>query len=313
MRRRTLLLGMSAATAGGLAVKAGVASAAERTVLSSTKNSTLAARAVTPYVPEPGQAPGPVRTVARHDYSFARDGRALPTRVWYPVGPVPYPVVLFNHGLHSQPDDYASLLVSWALSGLIVAAPRYPHTALGTSRFNAYDLVNQPQDASEVLSRIVERNTARGPLRGRVDTARLAAAGHSGGGITTAGLFSAHRDERLRAGILIAGTDFLGTPFTGPAAALLLVHGRRDTTVRYAAARTVFEAVPWSRAMLSVTEGGHQIDAAAFPAVSATTAAFLRWSLYGGTPSLATAAAQGSVATLGDELALRAGSTSYGV
>ncbi|MBM2615920.1 chlorophyllase [Actinoplanes sp. LDG1-06] len=311
MRRRTLLLSMSAAAAGGLAVKAGQASAAERTVLSSVKNSTLVARTVTPYVPQAGQSPGAVRTVARHNFSFARDGRALPTEVWYPVGPGPYPVVLFSHGLHAQPDDYAELLAGWALAGFVVAAPRYPHTATGTSRFNAYDLVNQPEDASEVLTQIVARNTSgSGPLRGRLDTARLAAAGHSGGGITTAGLFSAHRDQRLKAGILVSGTDFLGTPFTGPPAAMLMVHGRQDTSVRYDAARTVYEAIPWSRAMLSVTEGGHQISGAPLTTVSA---AFLRWSLYGGRPGLEAAAAQGSVATLDNELAaaaLSAGSTS---
>ncbi|MBU2665075.1 chlorophyllase [Actinoplanes bogorensis] len=311
MRRRTLLLSMSAAAAGGLAVRAGQASAAERTVLSSVKNSTLTARDVTPYEPIQGQPPSPVRAVARHDFSFARDGRALPTRVWYPVGPGPYPVVVFSHGLHAQPDDYAALLVSWATAGFVVAAPRYPHTAMGTSKFNAYDLVNQPEDASEVLTQIVARNTGgSGPLRGKLDTTRLAAAGHSGGGITTAGLFSAHRDDRLKAGILIAGTDFLGTPFTGPAAAMMLVHGREDKSVRYAAARTVYEAVPWSRAMMSITEGGHQITSAEQPAVSAATVAFLRWSLYGGSPKLPV---QDSLATLDNELttaAVSAGSTS---
>ncbi|GAB2570372.1 hypothetical protein Aab01nite_06160 [Paractinoplanes abujensis] len=305
------MLSMSAAAAGGLAVKAGQASAAGRTVLSSTKASALAPQPVTPYEPRPGRAPAAVRTVGRHDFSFARDGRALPTRVWYPIGPGPYPVVLFSHGLHSRPDDYAALLVSWALAGFVVAAPAYPHTSLGSSRFNAYDLVNQPEDASEVLTRVVERNTSGGgPLRGKLDTSRLAAAGHSGGGITTAGLFSAHRDDRLSAGILIAGTDFLGTPFSGPAAAVLLVHGRKDTSVKYSAARTVYEAVPWSRAMLSITEGGHQTTNDEFAAVSGTTAAFLRWSLYGGAPALEPAAAQGSVATLDNELALTPGSIS---
>ncbi len=280
-------------------MKAGQASAAERTVLSSTKTSTLLPQTAGEYHPVPGTAPAAVRNVARQDYSFARDGRALPTRVWYPVGDGPYPVVVFSHGLHSQPDDYASLLVSWALAGFVVAAPRYPFTALGTSHFNAYDIVNQPEDASEVLTQIVARNTARGPLRGRIDETRLAAAGHSGGGITTTGLFSKFRDDRLRAGVVLAGTDFLGTPFTGPAAAMLFVHGREDKSVRYAAARTTFEAVPWSRAMLSITDGGHQTSAAEFPTVSATTAAFLRWSVYGGKPALS---APGSVATLDDEL-----------
>ncbi len=284
-----MLLSVSAAVAGGLAVRTGQASASERTVLSSTKNSTLEARAVTPYRPIEGRAPGGVRSVARRDYSFARDGRALRTQVWAPVGPGPHPLVLFSHGLHSQPDDSASLLIRWALAGFVVAAPRYPHTALGTSKFTAYDLVNQPSDASEVISRMLEKEN--------IDTSRVAAAGHSGGGITTAGLLSKHRDDRLKAGILIAGTDFLGTPFSGPPAAVLLVHGREDTSVTYDAARTVYEAVPWSRAMLSITEGGHQVSD--LPVVADTTTAFLRWSFYGGEPGLA---GRGGVATLDNEL-----------
>ncbi|MCO8275929.1 hypothetical protein M1L60_35660 [Actinoplanes sp. TRM 88003] len=94
--------------------------------------------------------------------------------------------------------------------------------------------------------------------------------------------------------MLISGTDFLGTPFSGPPAAMLLVHGRRDTSVQYDAARTVFEAVPWSRAMLTIADGGHQISGR--PDVISTSAAFLRWSCYGGDPGL------GDAATFDNEL-----------
>lgn len=66
-----------------------------------------------------------------------RAGRPLHTRVWYPNGPGRYPLVVFGHGLHAQPDDYVALLVSWALAGFVVAAPLYPHTSLGTATFNA--------------------------------------------------------------------------------------------------------------------------------------------------------------------------------
>ncbi|MCO8275928.1 hypothetical protein M1L60_35655 [Actinoplanes sp. TRM 88003] len=107
--------------------------------------------------------------MARRDYSFARDGRALPTQVWAPVGPGPHPLVLFSHGLRSRPGDYASLLASWARAGFVVAAPRYPRTALGTSSFNAYDLVNQPSDASEVITRVLEKEN--------VDASRIAGPG----------------------------------------------------------------------------------------------------------------------------------------
>jgi hypothetical protein len=76
-----------------------------------------------------------------------------------------------------------------------------------------------------------------------------------------------------------------------------------DRTVSYHAGRTVFAAVPWSRAMLTVTGGGHQTGPAEFAAVSGTSAAFLRWSLYGGAPALAGPAALGGVATLDEQLA----------
>jgi hypothetical protein len=68
--------------------------------------------------------------------------------------------------------------------------------------------------------------------------------------------------------------------------------------------------------MLTVTAGDHQTTEAELPAVAGTGAAFLRWSLYGGTPALAAPAALGGVATLDDQLrpartaATSAGSTS---
>jgi fermentation-respiration switch protein FrsA (DUF1100 family) len=298
-------MGLAAGVAGGLAATVAPASAGHRSassILASTRTSSLLPRPVTGHVPARGAAPPAGASVGRQDYEFERDGRTLHTRIWYPVGPGPYPVVLFSHGLLSQPADYAALLTAWASAGFVVAAPLYPHTSLGAAAFNAYDIVNQPADASAVLSAVVALGAGDGPLRGRLDPTRLAAAGHSAGGITTAGLFSAHRDTRLTAGILIAGTDFLGTRFRGPAAAMLVVQGRDDDTVSCGAARTVFEAVPWSRAMLSITGGGHQTSAAEFPAVSGTGIAFLRWSLYGGTPALAGPAGLGGVATLDDQL-----------
>jgi dienelactone hydrolase len=309
VRRRTLLLGLAASATGAAGALAATPAAAGRPsaagVFASTRTSSLLPRRVSTYLPPDGTPPAAVPAIDRHDYLFARAGRQLHTRVWHPVGPGRYPVVIFSHGLHSQPDDYATMLAGWARAGFVVAAPLYPHTSLGAAAFNAYDIANQPADASAVLSALLARSEQAGPLHGRLDPERVAAAGHSAGAITTAGLFSAGRDARLKAGVLLAGTDFLGTPFSGPAAAMLVVHGRNDDTVSYAAARTVYRAVPWSRAMLTVSSGGHQTSAAELPAVSGTIVAFLRWSLYGGTPELAAPAALGSVATLDAQLSAR--------
>jgi poly(3-hydroxybutyrate) depolymerase len=119
------------------------------------------------------------------------------------------------------------------------------------------------------------------PLNGRIDPARIAAAGHSAGGITTIGMFSGNRDVRLVAGLVLSGERVLNVPFQGPPAAMLFVHGKLDDTVPYANGLKAFQAVPWSRAMMSVTKGGHVAITKDFGPVITTTTDFLRWSLYG--------------------------------
>ncbi|MEV4708968.1 chlorophyllase/cutinase-like alpha/beta fold protein [Actinoplanes sp. NPDC049316] len=330
MRRRTLLLGLAGtAGAGSLAActadtGAGMAgatsaSASAAPILASTTASSLAPQPVSaPYVPPAGNAPGKAYAVGRRILEFSRDGRALPTTVWYPAAgaapaaPVPaadapaatgrFPLVLFSHGLTAQPGDYEAMLARWAQAGFVVAGPTYPNTSYGAADLDPLDIVNQPADASHVIDLMLAPG---GPLATAVDPDRLAAAGHSAGGITTAGLFSARRDERLKAGVMLAGTDFQGTPFTGPPAAMLFVHGRKDDTVTYRAGHAVFAAVPWSRAMLSITDGGHVTTGADFEATTATSTEFLRWALYGDATArsrLPQAAAAGGVATLEDQL-----------
>jgi fermentation-respiration switch protein FrsA (DUF1100 family) len=330
MRRRSLILGLLAAGAGGTALAAcsadvgtsGATAAGSATpILASTTASSLAPRNVTRYVPPPGDAPVQAYAVGRRELSFARGAaRPLPTTVWYPAtgevpaspspadGAVPasgrFPLIVFSHGLTSQPGDYAATLARWAQAGFVVAGPKYPHTWHGAADYDERDIVNQPADASHVLDLLLALGPAD-PLGAILDPDRLAAAGHSGGGITTVGLFSADRDERLKAGVVLAGTDFQGTAFTGPAAAMLFVHGRKDETVSYGAGHTVFAAVPWSRAMLSITDGGHVITGADFEAITSTSTEFLRWSLYGDAAAetrIPSAAAIKGVATLESQL-----------
>ncbi|MEU4222233.1 chlorophyllase/cutinase-like alpha/beta fold protein [Actinoplanes sp. NPDC026623] len=343
MRRRTLLVGLAATAGigasaacsppsrpvtvtvtatGGAASPSAVAStpapASSVPILGSTAASSLAPREMTaPYTPVPGAAPG-AYAVGRQVLRFRRGDRALPTTVWYPAkGAVPgtpdpvddappaagrFPLVLFSHGLTAQPDDYADMLTRWVRAGFVVAGPTYPRTSYGVADFDPLDIVNQPADASWVLDSLL---APAGPFGAMIDPDRLAAAGHSAGGITTVGLFSAYRDERLKAGVVLNGTDFQGAPFTGPPAALLFVHGRRDNTVTYRAGRAVYAAVPWSRAMLSITDGGHVTEAPDFEATVGTSTEFLRWALYGDAAArarLPRAAAAGDAGTLQERL-----------
>jgi fermentation-respiration switch protein FrsA (DUF1100 family) len=259
--------------------------------------------------PPAGHAPTGSFAIAERHLSFSRGAsRPLPTTVWAPVADNrgPFPLILFSHGLTSEPSAYAQMLAAWAKAGFVVAAPAFPHTSYGVADFNPLDVANQPADASYVISRMIALNgTAGDALRGRIDTTRIAAAGHSAGGITTVGLFTGDRDDRLDAGVVLAGERVLAVPYSGPAVPLLFVHGKLDKTVPYAQGLAAFTAVPWSRAMLTVPKGGHVAITTNFGPVIATTTDFLRWSLYGDATARARLhadATKGGEATLNDQL-----------
>jgi dienelactone hydrolase len=257
--------------------------------------------------PAAGSAPAIPFAIKERTVTFKRGKtRPLKTTIWYPAGAGPFPLVLFSHGLTSEPSAYASILRAWARAGFVVAAPAYPHTAYGVKDFDVLDVINQPADASYVISQVLGLGMTDGDsLKGLIDSGRIAAAGHSAGGITTIGMFSGNRDDRLKAGIVLAGERVLNAPFSGPAAAMLFVHGKLDKTVPYADGLKAFAAVPWSRAMMTVTKGSHVAITKEFGPVIDTTADFLRWSLYGDAAAkerLKADATKGGTATLTNQL-----------
>lgn len=276
-------------------------------------------------VPDARPAPDDPYAVGVRQLSFNRPGRPLPVTLWYPAEGKPgsqprldrqpadgdFPVVLFSHGLTGQPSDYLGLVTRWAAAGFIVAAPTYPNTNRNSRRVDFFDVLNQPADASHVLTGVLALDeNDRDPLHGRIDTERVGAAGHSAGGATTLGLFTV-RDERLDAGIVLAGTSLgVGVGFSGRSVPMLFVHGQRDNVVAYSAGMAAYEAVPWPKAMLTLPEGDHgrallNTEDESFKVVVNTTTEFLRWSLYGDAEArerLPKDAEAGGVATLDDRL-----------
>jgi fermentation-respiration switch protein FrsA (DUF1100 family) len=244
-------------------------------------------------------APARKLTLTTRKLSFSRGAdRPLPTTVWYPKAGGPYPLILFSHGLGGRPQDYAELLTAWAQAGFVVAAPAYPHTAAGVREFNVLDVLNQPADGSEVITETLGR------LGDRIDPQRIAASGHSAGAITTLGMFTS-RDDRLRAGLVLAGRQIVVSPYSGAAAPLLFVHGKRDDTVAYADGRAAYDAVRWPKAFLTITDGGHLPTGSELDVVAATSTDFWRWSLYGDRSArsrLPGDATRGGLATLTDDL-----------
>jgi dienelactone hydrolase len=320
-RRRTPALLTAALLAVGLAGCSGDATPANRW---SGPAEPPRATAPAPRVPA-GTAPTTSFAVGVRQLKLNRGGdRPLPVTVWYPArgmaggSPEPsvtaatgrFPVVMFSHGLNGRPDDYQTLLTRWAAAGFVVAAPAFPHTARGADG-NVLDVLNQPADVSYALTQVLALDAKAGdPLRGRLATDRVAAAGHSAGGVTTIGLFTASRDERLDAGVVFAGTALgVGTAFAGAAAPQLFVHGEADEVVAYAAGKAAYDKVPWPKAMLSLPGGDHGrallTDGKALRVVSDTTLEFLRWTLYGDAAAkrrMPTDATRGGVATLDDHL-----------
>ena len=145
----------------------------------------------------------------------------------------PFPLVVFGHGFAVTPAPYAGLLRAWARAGYVVAAPVFPlENADAPGGPNEYDLINQPADMQLVIARLVAASTSgTGPLRGLIDTSRIAVAGHSDGAETALVVAYGYHDPRIRAAVLLSGarTPPGGITFLQPSAALLATQGTADT------------------------------------------------------------------------------------
>ena len=257
--------------------------------------------------PAPPQTPSPASTPVGHvERSYDRvaaDGepRSIGVEVTLPVEAGARPTVLFSHGLGGSPSAYQALIDVWVDAGYAVVAPVYPQTNAAVD-VDPADVLNQMADASAVLDGVL----ADAELAPRIDATRFAAAGHSAGGITTIGLFTSARDDRLNAGIVLSGSSLgVGDDYTGDPVPILFVHGADDTVVSYASGRAAFEADPWPAAFITLPGVGHVIgvsaDDADFSTVRDSTLAFLAMALGDGKAADLRASLHGD-ATLDDRL-----------
>jgi len=227
--------------------------------------------------------------------------RPLPTLVFYPAVPGGrFPLVLFCHGLSGSAVRYARTLAGWAAAGFVVAAPTFPYTSEFTRDFRRPDIVNQPADARFVLHQVASLNQREGdPLRQRIDTDHMAAIGHSAGGYTTTGLFTAGHDPRLRAGVVMAGWGAQGA-FAGPPATMLFLQGKADPIVPVARSRRLFARVPWTKSYVLMRHDSHATylkpGGVGYGLMNSLVIDFLRWTLEGDP------AARGNLAALESRL-----------
>jgi len=165
--------------------------------------------------------------------------RTLVTQIWYPrgrEGAGPFPLLLFAPGFLQCPGAYSHLLQAWASAGYVVAAVNFPRTNchLGTEAYEA-DLVNQPQDMSYALTRLLALSARPGdPLSGLLDPHEVGAAGQSDGGDTVAALAAntCCADRRLKAVAVLSGAEWPPMPgryFPGRVPPMLFTQGTADT------------------------------------------------------------------------------------
>ena len=165
--------------------------------------------------------------------------RTLVTQIWYPRarGPAgPFPLLLFAPGFLQCPGAYSDLLRAWASAGYVVAAVNFPRTNchLGSGAYEA-DLVNQPQDMSYVLTRLLALSARPGdPFSGLLDPHEIGAAGQSDGGDTVAAIAAntCCADRRLEAVAVLSGAEWPPMPgryFPGGTPPMLFTQGSADT------------------------------------------------------------------------------------
>lgn len=160
-----------------------------------------------------------------HDARRARD---VPLRLYLPAGEQRVPLVVFSHGIGGSRFGYGYLGRHWAAHGW--ASLHLQHVGSDRDLWfgNVFGLVERLRDAAtdaEAVDRVHDLRFAldrvlEGPLAGRLDAARVVAAGHSYGANTTLLAAGARvvrsgrpvvlRDERVRAAIVLSAPPFYG-------------------------------------------------------------------------------------------------------
>jgi predicted dienelactone hydrolase len=160
--------------------------------------------------------------------TLSAPGRPVPleVRASAPTTGTNLPVIAFSHGNGWNLDGYAPLTAFWASRGFVVVQPTHLD-----SRRNGFGFdhpvfpsiwTERIADMTRVIDQLDAIEAAVPGLNGRVDYARVAAAGHSWGAQTTQSLLGARisdaagrvgedrSDTRVSAGILFAATGLGG-------------------------------------------------------------------------------------------------------
>jgi dienelactone hydrolase len=162
----------------------------------------------------------PILSVKPVTLSSPARGVDLTLRVSAPITGTDLPLILFSHGFGESLSGYGPLTDYWASQGFVVIQPTYLDSRsvrLAEEDSRRPGIWRQrAADATAILDNLDVVLAAIPGLTERVDTERIAAAGHSFGGQTTGILLGLRvidpktgdtddlRDSRVKAGVLMA-------------------------------------------------------------------------------------------------------------
>jgi predicted dienelactone hydrolase len=266
-----------------------------------------------------------VAAVIREEWTDRARGRTLPVLLRLPEADGPVPAVVLSHGLGGSRDGLGYLGRALAEAGFIAIHLQHPGTdaalwqgagdlaaTLAAAALDAGQALARLQDGIFALDELSRRAASAGPLRGRIDPARLVVAGHSYGAWTVQHLLGqrlpggerglALPDPRPRAGIALSPVPPRGLSprfaFGRIATAMLHVTGTQDRGYIEGATpadrETPFRAISGPPQVLTVLAGATHAAFADEPAagprwadstyharVAAVAVAFLRAMLLG--------------------------------
>lgn len=245
-------------------------------------------------------ADGPVLT---EDWTDPARNRVLPVLLRLPQGQGRAPAVLLSHGLGGSRGGLGYLGRALEGAGFVVLHVQHPGTdsalwqgrvdvgtALMAAVLDASQALARLQDGIFALDELLHRAARPGPLHGRVDPARIAAAGHSYGAWTVQHLVGQRLpggdhglrlpDPRLKAGILLSPVPPHGMPprlaFDRVTASLLHVTGTQDNGY-IEGTRPADREIPF-RAITGVPQALAVLSGATHAAFADEPAAGPRWS-----------------------------------